>query len=481
MPAAIMWARGLDNRPAVLTFVPPLGTEWRIATQLHQGSNQYQVTAPNLQYLMDSPIEFGPVAFRQFSVGPRTFRFALHHTGTAADLDSFSRDVERIVREEAAIFGEFPEYESDSYTFIADYLPFARNDGMEHRNSTIITSDGMIATSRASLLESVSHEFFHSWNVERIRPVGLEPFDFDRANLTRELWLAEGFTQYYGPLVLERAGLETIDSLARTLTGLVDAVTVTSARIVRSAEQMSEMAAFTDGGRPIDRTNWSSTVLSYYSFGGAIALALDLSLRERSDGRISLDDFMRAMWVRFGKASTREGVVDHPYSIVDVEQTLTEVAGDRAFASEFVDRYIQGRAIADYERLLDRAGFVLRKRAPGRAWLGDLTFVPGRLHVATLVDPLWPAYGAGLDQDDELQWVNGLRLRSTTDLTMVLSRHRPGDRIEIIYTDRTGRARAGNVALLEDPHVEVVPLEATGRTLTPAQRVFRDNWLGSKN
>jgi predicted metalloprotease with PDZ domain len=480
MPAAIIWARGFDERSVVLTFVPPNGVQWRLATQLHPGAHEDQVIAPNLQYLMDSPVEFGPLAIREFAIGPRRFRFAAHHTGTVGDLDSFVNDVGRVVREAAAVFGEFPEYEPGAYTFLADYLPYARNDGMEHRNSTVITSDGSIATSRTALLGSVAHEFFHSWNVERIRPVGIEPFDFDRANLTRELWLAEGFTQYYGPLILERAGLDTVESIARALTGLVDAITTTSGRLFRSAEQMSEVAVFTDGGRPADRTNWSSTVLSYYSFGGAIALALDLTLREKSDGRVSLDDFMRAMWVSFGKPGAREGYVAKPYSIVDVEQALTDISGSRAFASDFVGRFIQGRAVADYEHLLTRAGFGLRKRAPGQAWLGDLTFVAGRLQVANLVSPLWPAYASGLDQDDELQWANGMRLRSNADLRTVLERHRPGDRIEVIYTDRTGRPKAGNVTLREDPHVDVVPLETIGRPLTPEQQAFRDAWLGPK-
>jgi predicted metalloprotease with PDZ domain len=480
MPAALLWARGFDDRSAVLTFVPPIGVQWRLATQLYQGTHQHQLTAPNLQYLMDSPVEFGPLALREFTVGARRFRVAVHHTGTSGDVDSFVSDVARIIREEGAIFGEYPEYEPGSYTFLADCLPFAHTDGMEHRNSNVITSDGTIATSRARLLDSVAHEFFHSWNVERIRPAGIEPFDFDRANLTRELWLAEGFTQYYGPLVLERAGLTSLDSAAQTFTRLVDAVTTSPARFVRSAQQMSEMAAFIDGGHPVDRTNWPSTVLSYYAFGGAIGLALDLTLREKSESRVSLDDFMRVMWTRFGRAGTRSGYVDRPYSAADVELVLADLTGDRAFASEFLARYIEGRAVAEYDRLLGPAGFVLRKRTPGRAWLGDLRFASGSLQIANLVSPSWPAYAAGVDQDDELQWVNGLRLRSSDDLTTVLARHRPGDRIELVFTDRTSRSKAANVTLLEDPHVEVVPLEATGAALTPAQQAFRDAWLGSK-
>src|SRR6185369_4786454 len=93
------------------------------------------------------------------------------------------------------------------YTFLADYLPYATRDGMEHRNSTVMTDSGSIGANRHSLLDTVAHEFFHSWNVERIRPRSLEPFDLERANLSGELWLAEGFTQYYGPLLVQRAGL----------------------------------------------------------------------------------------------------------------------------------------------------------------------------------------------------------------------------------------------------------------------------------
>src|SRR6266478_688667 len=214
---------------------------------------------------MDSPAEFGLVAIRQFAVNGRAFRFALHHAGTDAELDGFVKDVEKIVRKEGEIYGEYPAYEPGSYTFLADYLPFASGDGMEHRNSSVITSSRSLRNDRLDLLGTVAHEFFHCWNVERIRPQGLEPFDFDRANVSGELWLAEGFTQYYGPLVLQRAKLVDVASTGRTLGGLIEAVSEHSGRLVRSAEDMSRMAAFADGGQTNDRTNWSNTFISYYS------------------------------------------------------------------------------------------------------------------------------------------------------------------------------------------------------------------------
>src|SRR5207248_8544753 len=170
---------------------------------------------------------------------------------------------------------------------------------------------------------------------------------FDRANLSGELWLAEGFTQYYGPVAMQRASLASLDDTARTFSGLIAAVAERPAHLVRSAEEMSRMAPFIDGGRPVDRTNWSNTVISYYPLGGAIALALDLTLRDRSEGRVTLDDYMRAMWRVHGKpGGTREGYVDRPYTIGDAEDRLAEVSGDRAFARDFFARYIQGHDVA---------------------------------------------------------------------------------------------------------------------------------------
>ena len=297
--------------------------------------------------------------------------------------------------------------------------------------------------------------------------------------MSGELWLAEGFTQYFGPLVLQRAGLEDLSGTARTVAGLVEAVTLGPGRQLRSAEEMSRMAPFVDDGRPIDRTNWSNTVISYYQFGGAIALALDLTLRDRSDGRIALDDFMRAMWRVHGKpGGTREGYVDRPYTIDDAEARLAEVSGDRGFARDFFARYIQGHDVADYTRLLMRAGLVLRKRQAGRAWWGDLQIETrnGSTHVAALVPHNSPAYNAGLEQDDELRDIDGGRVGSSDDVDAVLRRHKPGDRIQVTFVDRTGTPKTAGVTLAEDPHLDVVPVESAGGRLPPPQKLFREGW-----
>ena len=477
MPAAFMWARGLDDRPITLTLTPPAGAgrQWIVATQLHAGSTPLQFTAPNLQYFIDSPTEFGPVAMRQFNTDGRTFRFAAHHTGSDADLDRFIPDVQRIVREEEAVFGEFPAYEPGYYTFLADYLPYADEDGMEHRNSTVMTSSASIRGDRTRLLDTVAHEFFHCWNVERIRPKDLEPFDLDRPDMSSELWLAEGFTQYYGPLALQRAGIVDTDYTRQIFTGLVDLVATSPARGVRSAVEMSRMAVFTDAGRPLDRTNWSNTVISYYPYGAAIALALDLSLRERF-GR-TLDDYMHAMWVAHGKpGGAREGYVDRPYTRADAEARLAEVTGSTEFARTFFSQYIEGREVADYRALLAGAGFVVRKREPGRAWWGDVHMDSrtdgGHINDVSMNSPAW---NAGLDRDDTVTQIAGERISSQEEANGAIARRKPGDRVSVVYTDRSGAQHQSTMTLAENPHVEIVDAPS----LNAQQRALRDAWLGS--
>jgi predicted metalloprotease with PDZ domain len=479
MPAAIMFARGLD-RPFTLSFEPPPGARWQAATQLLPGGSAFEFTAPNLQYLMDSPAELGAVAIRQFTAGGRTIRFALHHTGSDADLDGFIKDVEKVVREQGEIFGEYPQYDPGSYTFLADYLPWANGDGMEHRNSTVITSPSSIRADRLDLLETVAHEFFHGWNIERIRPRSLEPFDFERANISGELWLGEGFTQYYGPLTLSRAGLAGLSSTVDTMAGFIRSVTLNPAHLVRSAEEMSRMAAFTDGGRTVDRTNWYTTYISYYPFGAAIALALDLSLRDRSDGRVTLDDYMRAMWQVHGKpGGSRPGHVDRPYTMADAEARLAEVSKDAAFARDFFSRYITGRQTADYARLLARAGIVLRREDPGRAWLGDVRFElrGGSVLLAEAPPFGTPVYTAGLDVGSAIRQLGDSRPASPDDLHAFVRRQKPGAVLPIVFVDRAGAERKSTLTLGEDPRIGVLPVEQAGGVLTAAQKLFRDRWL----
>src|SRR5207244_4304396 len=141
-------------------------------------------TAPTLNYFMDSPTELSAFTERSWQVTSNghtyTIRLALHHQGTDAAADSFVSMAKRVVDQEIAVFGETPAYDPGSYTFIADYLPWVTGDGMEHRNSTILASTRSLADASRGLLGTLAHEFFHSWNMKRIRSRAIEPFDFSR-------------------------------------------------------------------------------------------------------------------------------------------------------------------------------------------------------------------------------------------------------------------------------------------------------------
>lgn len=485
MPAVLMWAEGLENRPVRVEFDPPSALHWQIATQLHPTADPHVFTAANLQYLMDSPAELGTFLMRTFQEGGRTFRIALHEIGTAAEADRFAADVHRIVRQEGAVYGEFPAYEPGTYTFLSDYLPWADGDGMEHRNSTVMTFRGSLgdAHQRIQILNTVAHEFFHCWNVERIRPRGLEPFDFEHLDMSGDMWLAEGFTSYYQTVFMQRAGLATIDDTAAAYQRAINAVTLDPGRLVRTAQQMSRMAPFIDGGATIDRTNWANTVISYYTWGDAIGLALDLSLRERSNGRVTLDDFMRAMWQAYGKpGGPAEGLVGHPYTIDDARQVLGKVAGDQAFADDFFRRFVQGHDVADYKALLARAGLVLRPAHANEAWAGNLRldFGSNGATIAALVPAGSPAYRAGLEQDDVIRSMDGRTIDSAEAWADALAAHKPGNRVTVAFAHRDGRSATASLTLAADPRLELVPIERTGTAPSAAQQAFRQTWLGPR-
>jgi predicted metalloprotease with PDZ domain len=355
---------------------------------------------------------------------------------------------------------------------------------MEHRNSTVMTFRGSLGDpqQRTRILNTVAHEFFHCWNVERIRPRGIEPFDFEHLDMSEGLWLAEGFTNYYGTLLMQRAGLTTLDDTVQAYARVINAVTFDPGRQVRTAEQMSAMAPFIDGGATIDRTNWTNTVISYYTWGDAIGLALDLSLRERTNGRVTLDDFMRAMWQTYGKpGGPAEGLVGHPYSMDEARQTLAKVAGDQKFAEQFFADYVAGHDVAGYKTLLAPAGLVLQPAHPGHAWIGNLRldYSDQGAAIEELVPADSPAYRAGLEQDDTITSMDGHRPDSEGALDAVLAAHKPGDRVSVEFRRRDGTRATATITMAADPRVELVPIESAGGTLTPAQQAFRKAWLGA--
>jgi predicted metalloprotease with PDZ domain len=474
MPATFMWARGMDRAPIRVTFRKPVAT-WRIATQLAPTADPDVFTAPNLQYFMDSPTEIGPLTVREWIIRSSgkayTVRLAIHHAGTEQEADAYVTKARRIVDEEIAVFGEPPAFDHGTYTFIADYLPHVEGDGMEHRNSTILTSSTPLSDASPENLWTLSHEFFHCWNVERIRPRSLEPFNFEEANMSGELWFAEGFTSYYDGLFLRRAGILDDDAYVANLAGTITFIVNSPGRQFFSAIGMSRQAPFADGAESVDPTNFQNTFISYYPWGAAIGLGLDLTLRSRFTG-ITLDDYMRAIWRAHGKR-------ERPYTNADLRRILGTLTGDEAFASEFFRRYIEGKETPDYEALLGRAGLLLRRANPGRPWLGgQLKDQDGKVVIDGPTFIGGPLYRAGLDNGDRILRLDGKLIGTVQESDAIMAAHRAGDTVEVEWEQR-GETRRGTVLLAEDPKLEVVTYEKAGRPVSSEVRSLRERWLRS--
>lgn len=478
IPATFAWARGMEGAPVRVRFERRPG--WSVATQLVPTPDSSVFTAPNLPYFLDSPTEVGPLRWRSWpvSVGGKTVtvRIAMHHLGTDAELDAYAEATKRIVAEQTAVFGEMPA-DFGTYTFIVDYLPWAGGDGMEHRNSTIVTAPRPLATAMTRNLGTVSHELFHFWNVERIRPRSLEPFDFERANMSGELWFAEGFTSYYDDLFLRRAGVLDDAAYGAALAGIVTPVTVTPATRFGSPVEMSRYAPFADAATSVDPTNQDNTFISYYTIGSAVGLGLDLAIRERFPA-LTLDDYMRAVWQRFGRAQSAALAPERPYTVDDLERTLAEVTGDRAFAEEFFRRHVRGSELPDFPRLLAQAGYVVRPARPEQPWTQGIGEEEGAVVVGqTLIGS--PLYRAGLDAGDRVLSLDGRPVRTAAEFAQAAAAKPLGTAMGIEYEQR-GRRLAGTITFTANPVLTVLPAEAAGATLTPAARAFRARWLGAR-
>jgi predicted metalloprotease with PDZ domain len=474
IPATFMWARNTASRPIRVTFDIPEGSGWRIATQLVPTSDPTTFTARDLAYFLDSPTELSNHTVLEHEVvqdgRTQTLRIAMHHLGTEEEARAYAEQTWAIAAEQAAVFGEYPRFDYDEYTFIACYLPWAAGDGMEHRNSTILTSSSSLASNVIGLLGTVSHEFFHAWNMERLRSAALEPFDFEEANMSGELWFGEGFTSYYDDLTMRRAGILDDEQYLRGLSGTIDAVVNGRGRRFFSPVEMSMQAPFVDAAVSIDPNNRGNTFISYYTWGAALGLALDLELRTRFDD-LTLDDYMRELWQRHGRPFDT-------YTIDDLRNALADITGNRRFANEFFDRYIEGREAPDFARLLQAAGAEVRRARPGVSWLGParLEDAPGGgVLVASRTRIDTPLYDAGVDQGSVLRSLGEAAVSTADQLRQLVESMPPGTRTTITYEHR-GEVMTRPITLEEDETLVVVPVENP----TAEALAFREAWLGSR-
>ncbi len=410
-----LFVRGSDGRPLDVPHrvrvQAPAG--WQTFTSLPADGDGW--LAADYDALVDAPFEVGPHRVLAFEHQGVPFRVVLAGAG---ELDEARlRDgVQRVVAEVAQVFGTLP---FSNYTFLFELVD-SGGGGLEHADSCVCMvsrwSFGKKKEER-DLLGLVAHEFFHAWNVKRFRPAALGPFDYDRENYTRDLWVAEGVTSYVDDLALLRAGLyekpaDWLEQRAEAFKALNDLPAASRMSLSRASHD-----AWIKFYRPDENSRNAS--VSYYDKGALVALLLDLRLRRLTGGARTLADVLRLGWQRF----TAQGL---GYPEGEVERLASEVAG--ADLSAFFAAYVHGtqplqpdedlacvglalqRTPAKTERSLprDAQGFALEP------WLGLLTAADGALCKVTAVLEDGPAFRAGLNVDDLLLAVNDQRIAQDT-------------------------------------------------------------------
>ncbi len=410
--ALLMNVKGFLSAPSIVK-VNPYGN-WKIATGLPKVENQANTfRAENFDILYDSPFEVGDFTEATFTVQGKPHRFVVEGEGNY-DLNRITADTAKIIEEGYKIFGELPY---NDYLFI---LNLRGGGGLEHLNSTALQFNRLgFATRYKDFLSLVAHEYFHLWNVKRIRPDALGPFDYNNENYTRLLWVAEGGTAYYESVLVQRAGILTDKEFLAGKAAAFQALQNRPGRLEQSLEE-SSFDAWIKYYRPDE--NAVNNQISYYDKGEIVNFLLDLQIRQSSNGAKSLDDVMRYLYNEHYKKNKNYTPEDY--------QKISEMMAGKSL-NDFFSKYVRGREDIDYNSIL--SGFGLQLTTGGaaeKAYLGaDLTQTGDKLTVRATPAGT-PAYEQGLNTSDEIIAVDGNRA-SLTFLNSYLDQKRPGDKIKL--------------------------------------------------
>jgi predicted metalloprotease with PDZ domain len=366
-PSLFMYVEGRKQEPVTLAVNAPDG--WTIINGEVTRPGQRLFHFANYDLLVDTPTEVAPAGallLDSFVADNRLYRVMVHHNGPVAQAtrERFVRELENIVRYQNSVFGPPP---IDQYTFLVN-IGFPGGDGMEHLTSTQI-SNQTPWTDTASLLPgttTASHEYFHVWNVKRVRPQALGPFDYTQEQYIPSLWVAEGWTTYYGAVTLRRGGVEDTDAFYRRMAALIEQNLTAPGRLQLSARMASFHAPFWDGAPQPQPTNRDEVFFSYYTKGAGLAAFLDLFIRFQTANGRSLNDAFNNLKDRTWTAPKASYYLQgRGYTEEDVEQAVARAAG--VPLKEWFDRHVAGTDDLPFDDALGWAGLRLVRPDSG-AW-----------------------------------------------------------------------------------------------------------------
>lgn len=396
--------------------VKPHGN-WKVATGLPKVNGQANTFhATNFDVLYDSPFEVSDFKETSFDVRGKKHRIVMSGDGNY-DLKQMAVDFAKIVGESAKIFGDI---DYDDYTFIVN---LRGGGGLEHLNSTALQWNrfGFKPEARyRDFLGLVAHEYFHSYNVKRIRPDALGPFDYENENYTKLLWVAEGGTEYYSNLLLQRAGLLTAKEFLDGKASAIEQLQARPGRFETSLEEAS-FDAWIKYYRQDE--NAINNQISYYDKGEIVSMMLDLTIRKESGGAKSLDDVMRYLYTEFFKKNKN-------FTPEDFQKASELMAGKSL--DDFFTRYVRGEAEIDFNSIVGGIGLELAatERNKTRAYLGaDTTEENGRLTIRSIAANT-PAYEQGLNTGDQIVAIDGYRATQTF-MQSYLGEKKPNDKVKL--------------------------------------------------
>jgi predicted metalloprotease with PDZ domain len=476
--SVFMYVVGHKQQAVSLRIEPPQG--WRIINGRTERMDQRQWQFPNYDIMIDTPTEIAPDwTMEEFKVDGKTYRVVVHSFGDeGGKRPSLVRDIEKIVRAETKLWGP-PEFES--YTFLIHFAADDRSgDGMEHLTSTQIIEPGALAEESAyqGAIGTAAHEFFHVWNVKRLRPLELGPWDFTRPLATRSLWIAEGLTNYYGHMMLHRAGLWTEEQMLNRVGEVIGGIENAPGSRLMSPEESSLVAPLIDGSVSSQRVDLQNTAISYYQKGETIGIVLDLLIRGRTRGAKSLDDVMRAMYRRFYLESPNATYYlrGRGYTGEDFERVATEVAGFDLH--DFFERHVRRAETPPYDEALAFAGLRLVRTTALEPFNAGISVSWGETEAATIgsVRHNSPAEEAGLSQGDVLLSI-GTEKVTRNNWREVLGRFKQGQRVPV--TVKRDRRTIQTGITLGAPDRFQYRVEERGDA-TAQMRALRAAWLRGK-
>ena len=473
-PSVFMYVNGHKPDPITLEIEAP--AQWKVISGFSTSTTGRSFHARSYDVLVDTPLEISSeCSVDEFQEEGKTIEVAVHtYDDTDDDRSRLLDGLKKIVHVEMAAM---PPPDFQHYLFIIHFAPdISLGDGMEHLNSTQIIVQGGLQDGTQEALETAAHEFFHLWNVKRLRPAALGPFDYTHEDYSRSLWFAEGLTTYFGYLFLHQSGIWTREQLLTRLADEVSALEKEPGRKLMSAESSSFNAWFYDRSPQMQETNFANTTISYYNKGALLGMLLDLEIRSQTKGQKTLLDVVQSMYRKFYQSpATSYYGPGRGFEEKDVVEALSAISGSDF--TPFFERYVSGTDPLPYQEALGMAGLRLRIETPSDAApsLGVAVQPESRGARVVSILPGGAAERAGLSRDDLLIDIDDQSL-ATEDLATRLKAYPVGAKVPI-GVERHGRRVRITVTL--DPPIRTLYSIVPVASATDEQAALREAWLGA--